>query len=169
MKHPPLATPAAGRRLGCWRRAEASAFNAHPGRHATAPRARHAGYWLLAGPPGWRIGRQAGITTAGKPLPPSGMSKCNHVAWSRVSALSARSRKSAAGARRSTIPPCETLSRRGMPVLSRHLLKPPPLVAFWLPYGPQEPTKRPMARHPMPTDSGRRSEAVLRSEGRGAG
>lgn len=66
MKHPPLATPAAGRRLGCWRPAKGSAFNAHSGRRATAPRARNVGYWLplLAG--GSVVGQ--GMTrTAGAP------------------------------------------------------------------------------------------------------
>lgn len=167
MKRPPLATPAAGRRLGCWRPAEGSAFNAHPGRHATAPRARHAGCWLtlLAGgsvvrpaqpPPGCRYHRAARPSATMLHGPAFPLCPLGHESPQRKRAAP-------------TAPPCETQPRRRKPALSRHCLKPPPLLAFWLPYGPQEPMKRPMARHPMPTGSGRRSGAVLKPGGCGAG
>ena len=156
---------------GCWRPAKGSAFNAHSGRRATAPRARNVGYWLalLAGGSDTRPEhdqRHRGATT-------------HHVGHTRSNATvlhgpafplcplghESPQRKRAAP----TIPPCETPPKRRTSALSRRHPKPPPLLALWLPYGPQEPTKRPKAPCPMSADSGRRSGAVLKPGGCGAG
>lgn len=136
-----------------------------PARHRTTSAAR----WLLAAPPGWRIGRQAGTTTAGVPLPPSSTPTCNNVALLHVSALSARSRKSAAGARRRHSPTERPSSRGGRTAGALSDLNSPPLLALRLRYSPQEPMKRSKAPYPMSAGSGQRSEAVLKPGGCGAG
>lgn len=118
-----------------------------PARHRTTSAVR----WLLAAPPGWRIGRQAGTTTAGVPLPPSSTPTCNNVALFRVSALSARSRKSAAGARRRHSPTERPPSRGGRTACALSDLNSPPLLALRLRYSPQEPRKG--ASAPNPTSS----------------
>lgn len=140
-------------------------------RHATAPRARHAGCWLplLAG--------GSDIQAGARPAPPGHHHHDAEMHGSSATMLHYHNcprcplrhnrpqRKRAAP----TVPPCETQPRRRKPALSRRHPKPPPLLALWLPYGPQEPTKRPKAPCPMSADSGRRSGAVLKPGGCGAG
>lgn len=140
-----------------------------PARHRTPSAAR----WLLADPPGWRIGHPAGA----RPAPPGhhhhdarlhrSSATVLHCPAFPPCPLSHESPKQERAA--PTIPPCETQSRRRTLVLPRHRPESPPLLAFWLPYGPQEPIKQPQARYPMSAASERRSGAVLRPGRCGAG